>query len=72
MSCRVKGREELRLQVGTLRFDLDTLISNSGNKAAGKAAKAALFKEVIFAMCWWGGVCVETVFKGGLCVERWV
>ncbi|GMH32729.1 hypothetical protein BSKO_00563 [Bryopsis sp. KO-2023] len=40
------GREELRLQVGTLRFDLDTVINASGNKKAGKAAKQEFFAKV--------------------------
>lgn len=40
------GREELRLQVGTLRFDLDTVINSSGDKKAGQAAKKAFFAKV--------------------------
>lgn len=36
-----QGKEELRLELGTLRFDLNTIASSLGDKAAKKAARAA-------------------------------
>lgn len=47
-SCRTEAREELRRQVGTLRFDLNTLASTKG-KEAKKDALAAR-KEFIKAV----------------------
>lgn len=55
----MRGREELRLQLGTLSFDLDTIINNSGDKKAGKAAKTALFKKVRSGQELWDGCCLE-------------
>lgn len=46
--CRTEAREELRRQVGTLRFDLNTLASTKG-KEAKKDALAAR-KEFIKAV----------------------
>ncbi len=37
--CRTNAREELRLQAGTLRFDLNTLIAQK-EKSSRKAAEA--------------------------------
>jgi len=53
MKCRTEAKEELRRQVGTLRFDLNTLASAKGDKAAKKAALAAR-KDFIKAVrgCW--------------------
>eukprot|EP00210_Caulerpa_lentillifera_P002295 g2205.t1 len=36
-----QGREELRLELGTLRFDLNTIASSKADRAAKKAARAA-------------------------------
>eukprot|EP00210_Caulerpa_lentillifera_P000533 g515.t1 len=36
-----QGREELRLELGTLRFDLNTIASSLGDKTAKKSARAA-------------------------------
>lgn len=36
-----QGREELRLELGTLRFDLNTIAASQGDKSAKKAARAA-------------------------------
>lgn len=45
--CRTNAREELRLQAGTLRFDLNTLIAQkdkTGRKAAEALKKDFLLK----------------------------
>jgi hypothetical protein len=44
--CRTEAREELRRQVGTLRFDLNTLASAKSSKEEKKAA-LALRKDFI-------------------------
>lgn len=47
-SCRTEAREELRRQVGTLRFDLNTLASTKGKEAKKEALAAR--KEFIRAV----------------------
>ncbi len=49
--CRTEAREELRRQVGTLRFDLNTLASAKGDKASRKAALD--LKKNFFAKVRW-------------------
>jgi hypothetical protein len=70
--CRTEAREELRRQVGTLRFDLNTLASTKGKEA--KKETMALRKDFIRAVRvgWWLCVCVGGGVRGtrshGACV----
>ena len=48
LACRTKAKEELRLQIGTLRFDLDTLSSQlpKQDRKKAKALSQTFFKKV--------------------------
>ena len=44
-ACRTEAGEELRNQVGNLRFDLNTLIDSSAKDKSEKKAATALKKD---------------------------
>ena len=48
VTCRTNAREELRLQIGTLRFDLDTLAAQlpKETRKKAKALNQTFFKKV--------------------------
>ena len=46
-SCRTQAREELRNQVGNLRFDINTLIENNSKSKADKKAANQLKKDFL-------------------------
>ena len=45
--CRTEAREELRNQVGNLRFDLNTVIESSSKNKADKKAANQLKKDFL-------------------------
>lgn len=45
--CRTEAREDLRNQVGNLRFDLNTLIESSSKSKADKKAATQLKKDFL-------------------------
>lgn len=47
-TCRTKAKEELRLQIGTLRFDLDVLSAQlpKQERKKAKALNQTFFKKV--------------------------
>lgn len=48
---RTQAREELRNQVGNLRFDLNTLIESSSKSKADKKQAQSLKKDFLIKVC---------------------
>lgn len=51
MDCRTEAREDLRNQVGNLRFDLNTLIEGSSKSKADKKSATQLKKDFLIKVC---------------------
>lgn len=50
-TSRTQAREELRNQVGNLRFDLNTLIESGDKSKADKKSAQALKKDFLLKVC---------------------